>query len=195
MFWHESVCLSTLVGGGDPISGLGRRVPCPRSGGVPHLRSGGYTPSQVWWVPYLRLGGTPSQVRGVPHLRSRGFPIPGLDGGVPHPRSGQEGGTPGLDGGVPGGNPHDWMGYPPTRGGVPPLEMLCGEQYAFCVHAGGLSCYRPHPKDGGRYCFQFVSSHFRGVPQSGLGRGVPHLRSGGYPISGLGRGVPHLRSG
>ena len=81
-----------------------------------------------------------------------------------------------------------------------------------------LNIYGPHPKDGGRYCFQFVSPHFRGG-------GVPHLRSGsgeypisglgggGYPISGLGRGgtpsqvqvrrgtpsqvwgVPHPRSG
>ena len=34
--------------------------------------------------------------------------------------------------------------------------------------------YRPHPKDGGRYCFQFVCQST--------------LAGGGYPISGLGRG-------
>ena len=48
--------------------------------------------------------------------------------------------------------------------------------------------YRPHPKDGGRYCFQFVcqsTSRGGGVPQSGRG-GIPHLRSWG---------VPHSRSG
>ena len=76
-------------------------------------------------------------------------------------------------------------------------------------------CYRPHPKDGGRYCFQFVcqfTSRERGggYPISGMGRGVPHLRSryggtpsqvwvGGYPISGLGgtpsQGVPYVWRG
>ena len=69
----------------------------------------------------------------------------------------------------------------------PPPNRLCSGRYASCVHAGGLSCYRPHPKDGGRYCFQFVcQSTSRGVPQSGLG---------GYPIPGLAGGVPHPRSG
>ena len=47
---------------------------CPpfRGGGVPGLRSGGGTPSQVWLrgVPSLRFG-------GVPHLRSGGYPISG----------------------------------------------------------------------------------------------------------------------
>ena len=43
----------------------------------------------------------------------------------------------------------------------------------------------PHPKDGGRYCFQFVCQFKSrgGVPQSGLGA-VPHPRSdwgGGTP--------------
>ena len=32
--------------------------------------------------------------------------------------------------------------------------------------------YRPHPKDGGRHCFQFVSSH------------LDQVQKGGYPISG-----------
>ena len=57
--------------------------------------------------------------------------------------------------------------------------------------------YRPHPKDGGRYCFQFVSPHLGGgVPQSGLG-GTPSqvwLGGGGYLIPGLAGGVPHPRS-
>ena len=54
--------------------------------------------------------------------------------------------------------------------------------------------YRPHPKDGGRYCFQFVFQSTLaggGYPISGLGRGqgVPHSRygRGGYP---MGRGTP-----
>ena len=50
--------------GGYPISGLGRGVPGPRSGGVPSLRPGG--------DPIPGLGG---------------YPIPGPGGGVPHPRS------------------------------------------------------------------------------------------------------------
>ena len=72
--------------------------------------------------------------------------------------------------------------------------------------AGGLSCYCPHLKDGGRNCFQFVSSHLnRELPHLADGEGgVPHPRSGwGYPIPGLDRGtpsqvqmrVPHPRSG
>ena len=47
------------------------------------------------------------------------------------------------------------------------------------------------PKDGGRYCFQFVSPHLHGegtYPIPGLGGGVPHPRSGWW-------GVPHPRSG
>ena len=75
-----------------------------------------------------------------------------------------------------------------------------------------LSFYRPHPKDGGRYCFHFVCQFtsqgggypipgLGGYPIPGLAREVPHPRSGlegtpsqvwsgGYPISGLARGVP-----
>ena len=57
--------------------------------------------------------------------------------------------------------------------------------------------YRPHPKHGGRYCFQFVSSHLGGgIPQSGLGGyPIPGLARRGYPIPGLdGGGVHHPRS-
>ena len=73
-------------------------------------------------------------------------------------------------------------------------------------------CYRPHPKDDGRLYFHFVYTCRGGgqYPVPGLGRGVPHLRSGwrvphprfrlggwrSMPISGLGGGgVPHPRSG
>ena len=53
-----------------------------------------------------------------------------------------------------------------------------------------LYCYRPHPKDRGRYCFQFVSSHLhggdRGHPIPGPDKGYPILLMGEYP---------HLRSG
>ena len=53
--------------------------------------------------------------------------------------------------------------------------------------------YRPHPEDGGRYCFQFVcQSTFRGGGVTPVrSRGIPHPRSsrgGGYPIPGLGGG-------
>ena len=57
--------------------------------------------------------------------------------------------------------------------------------------------YRPHPKDGGRYCFQFVGSHVEvhlsGVPHARSGQGVPHprFRQGvPHPRSGLNRGYP-----
>ena len=57
-----------------------------------------------------------------------------------------------------------------------------------------LNYYRPHPKDGGGYCFQFVcqfTSRGGGVPQSGPG-GIPHPKSGwmGVPMPGLARGYP-----
>ena len=80
MFWHQSVCLSTFVGGGGGtpsqvwlggylIPGLARRgVPHPRSGqGLPHPRSGWGTP-QTWdGVPPQGLGwGTPRTCDGVP---------------------------------------------------------------------------------------------------------------------------------
>ena len=85
-----------------------------------------------------------------------------------------------------------------------------------------VNYYRPHPKDGGKYCFQFVGPHLDregrgtrsslgwggtpssgGYPNLGWGRvpslrsgGVPHLRLGGRGVPGLrSGGVPHLRSG
>ena len=57
-----------------------------------------------------------------------------------------------------------------------------------------LHYYRPHPKDGGRYCFQFVSPHLDGgggetpsnqwgIPPSFLmGAGTPIPPNGGTPI-------------
>ena len=116
-------------------------------GGTP-VRSGGGTPSQVWW------GSTPSQVQvgGVPNPRSR------QEEGVPHPRSGW--GTPSFPPpdqvrmGYPPGtwnrvSPWTWDGVPPRPGmGYPPPanmghseHLLCGRWYASCVHAGGLSCF------------------------------------------------------
>ena len=68
--------------GGTPSQVWMRRgVPHPRPGpgGIPHLRSGqGSNPFQVWMG-----GGFP-----ISGLDAKGDPIPGLDRGVPHPRSG-----------------------------------------------------------------------------------------------------------
>ena len=65
MFSQASV-RSHLLGGGYPITG-------PDGGGV--------TPSQVWTGE-----ATPSQVQmGYPILLTGGYPIPNLDGWVPHP--------------------------------------------------------------------------------------------------------------
>ena len=65
-----------------------------------------------------------------------GYPIPSLDGGIPHPRSGQGGyPIPGLDGGVPHlrsgwGVPHPRSGWGATPSkiwmGVPPSLDLMG---------------------------------------------------------------------
>ena len=126
-------CLSVNISGGGTLS---------RSGGVPHLRSGvGMYPIQVWMV-----GGTPSQrwrypsqvwmVGGysilgevswpgldglVPHLRSGGVPVQVWMLGVPHPRSGVGWypsqvwmmGVPHLGGPQPG---KAGAGVPPTLG-------------------------------------------------------------------------------
>ena len=102
------------------ISGGGGGLPCPGLDG-----GGGGTPSQVW----LGGGGTPSQVW------QGGYSIPGLAGGVPHPKSGWGYPISGLDtswdtplpwtwDGVPPGPgmgypPRPGTGYPPTWDGVP----------------------------------------------------------------------------
>ena len=54
-----------------------------------------------------------------------------------------------------------------------------------------------HPKDGGRYCFQFVSPQLDGGnPIPSQDRGNPfQVRTGGIPIPGQERGVPNPKSG
>ena len=105
-------------------------------GGVPHVRSGGEPPSQVWGVPHLRFGwGYPISGSGG------GYPVQFLMvGGTPRARSGWQGEYPGyspnktwvlpdLGWGTPppsrpswGNLPHPGMGYPPpqTLDGAPP---------------------------------------------------------------------------
>ena len=87
-------------------------------------------------------------------------------------------------------------------------QKVCEQLDAQKVASVVYYFYRPHPKDGGRYCFQIVcqSTPRRGAgggyPIPGLDRGVP-IRGpgGGYPRSRWGlphpadRGVPHPRSG
>ena len=86
-------------------------------GGVPHL-------ADEREVPLPRSG------REVPHP---------ADGGYPLPRSGQ-GVPPSQAEGVP-----TWLGVPSQQGVPPPdqhsMYLLCGGQYASCVHTGGLSYY------------------------------------------------------
>ena len=109
-----------------------RRVPL-----IPGLDEG-LPPSQVWepWVtPH------PSQVQGQDGGYPRVPPCPGLDVGAPYqdwmgfPLSRTGCGYPPIQ---------DWMGYP--RPCPPPSEqhsehLLRGGRYAFCVHAGRLSCF------------------------------------------------------
>ena len=154
MFWHESVCLSTLVGGGYPIPGRG----VPPSG----LDGGGWGWRRGWGVPQPGLdgGGYPSQVWMVGGTLARsGW------WGVPHPWGGGYPSHVWMVGGYPGhvwmvggtlGTPwarSGWWGtqvppHPPWLDGVPPpppshqhsKHLLRGRLYASCVHAGGLSC-------------------------------------------------------
>ena len=62
------------------------------------------------------------------------------------------------------------MFHKPMSSDVTRFPKLCDWQ-------SQVTCYRPHPKDGGRYCFQLVcqSTHRWGVPKPGLDGG------GGYP--------------
>ena len=126
-----------LDGGGYPIWGVGVPQPGLDGEGVPHPRSGGGYPSQVWMVggyaiqgggvpqPGLDGGGYPIQgdpgqvwmvgVPGVPPIKTwPGYPLPPGMGNpqtwnwVPPPsRPGQ-------------GTPHPEMGYPPDLGWVTP---------------------------------------------------------------------------
>ena len=119
-----------------------RCLPVNISGeGVPHPRSGG-----GGGYPIPGLAG------GIPHPRSDwgGYPIPGLAGGVPHPS-----GTPLTRSGWVPPPPRPGTGYPPPDlglgtpldlgWGTPPPQhsehLIRGGRYASCVHAGGLSCY------------------------------------------------------
>ena len=159
--------ISGLVARGGTPSQVwpgGEGAPSPRSGGVPHPRSGpGGTPSQVWGVPHLR--GTPSdQVwMGYPPRPGMGYPLdlgwgtlwtwdrvppqtwdqvpPGPGTGYPLPSPGTR--YPPRPGtGYP---PRPGTGYPPGPGtGYPPQHseehLIRDGRYASCVHAGGLSC-------------------------------------------------------
>ena len=116
--------------------------------------------------------------RGRPHLVDRGDPIPGLDGGVPHPRSGQGGyPIPGLDGGTlscwwGGGVPHPRSG----QGGTPSCWWSGG--YPSKIRMEVLQG-TPRQQDG-------VPSHpgLDGVtpPQPSAGWGIPRP-AGGVPLA------------
>ena len=134
MFWHLSVYLSTLSGGGwVPGPGPGREGPRSQIfGGIPGLRfSGGSQVSDFW-------GGPRSQIfRGGPWFLGVGRGVPGLS-------KGKNFLTPDLA----------WYMFRLekkifVKGPSPPpspvrnskkLLWLRGGRYASCVHAGGLSC-------------------------------------------------------
>ena len=198
---------------------------CWHREGVPSSHS--HNTSNHW--PYVLSGGYPSDWSQVP---SWGAPVPG--GGTPPARTGL--GYPpaknGLGYHLPGtglGTPQPGQHWvPPTQHrtevhlplpglGYPPPGLL-GQVMLWVLHLlwflmGGLSCYRPHPKDDGRLYFHFVcqfipgggtyllggwggtySGLVGGVPTfPGLGGGVPTFPGlgGGVPIfPGLGGGVP-----
>ena len=106
---------------GDPIPGLDgaiNLIPDLDGGTLSQVQMGGYpipdpdgcTPSQVWM--------------GVPHPTDRGwYPIPGLDRGYCHPRSGW--GCPPL---------RTELGYPHQETDQQSEHLLCGRQCAFCIH-------------------------------------------------------------
>ena len=140
---------------------------CSHCRGYPIPGLGG-TPSQVWWLggtpSQVWLGGYPipglaGGYQSTPLTRS-GWGTPSLDlgqgtsldlrwGTPPSPQT-WDGVPPDLDR-VP--LPWTWTGYPQTWhrvppqtwDGVPPQQskhLIYGGQYASCVHAGGLSCFK-----------------------------------------------------
>ena len=139
------------------------------------------------------MGGTPSKVWGTPGLV--GYPIPGLDGGVPHSRSEQWGSpsqvwmgdTPSqVWMGVP--HPRSGLGVPHPRSGGPHLRSGGGE-----VPHPRSRWGVPHPRSGGTPgLVGYPIPGLDGVyPIPGQNGGVSHSRSGwGYPILGLDRGYP-----
>ena len=135
MFWHQSVCLSTLVGGGTPsqvwlgvypIPGLARGYPIPGLDGVPP------PPDLGWGTPRPGTGYPPGLGMGSP-LDLRQVPPLDLGQGTP-PRPGM-GYLPGPGTGSP---PRPGMGYPPSQHSE---HLLRGRRYASCVLAGGVSCF------------------------------------------------------
>ena len=89
----------------------GGRYPIPGLGGVPHPRSKGGTPSQVWGVLSPRSGGVPSpRSGGLPSPRS-GRGTPSQVWGVPHPDLVRRGYP--LD--LRWGTPQNWDGVPPSQ--------------------------------------------------------------------------------
>ena len=121
--------------GEDPIPGVDRGVPHPADGGypVPGLDKGEYP------VPGLD-GGTSSQVRtggGVPPFKIRMGGSQDLMGVAPPP-------CPGLDGVHPSPSKTGWNTPLPNQETDQQSEhLLRGGRCASCVHAGGLSCFKP----------------------------------------------------
>ena len=129
----------------------------------PHPKDGGKVLFSVCLSVHIS-GGYP--------VRSRGYPIPGLAGGVPHPRSGW-GGTPSQV----------WLGGTPSQ--VWPGGYLIP----------GLARGVPHPRSG--WGVPHPRSRERGYPIPGLNGatlGTPHpdLIWGypGYPLTRSGWGNP-----
>ena len=126
-----------------------------RLGGVPHLRPGGGTPSQVGGVPHPRSG-------GVPHPRSRGGTPSQVWGYLGYPPSSRPGwGTPTLDlrwgtpspylrWGTPLPSRPGWGTPPPVLARVPPYlrpEMGYPPPPRKCEQTENITF--PHPSDAG----------------------------------------------
>ena len=103
--------------------------PVPGPGGTPSQVWGGSTPFQVWGVPcprsggvlHPRSGGIPRPGGGVCHPRSGGYHVLAPEW-LPHQDLFGGGGTPGTPQSRPG------IGYPPSRPGMgyPPFQTLDG---------------------------------------------------------------------
>ena len=119
-------------------------------------------------------------------LSGRGYPVPNLDRGVPHPRSGW-GGTPGLAGGYlrsGWGVPQVWLGGTPSQvclvgtpsqvwpRGITPSQVR-GYPISCCVSQG-----TPHTWDGVSLLHRPGTGY---PPHLNLGWGTPHTWDGAPP--------------
>ena len=158
--------LSTPGGGGYPYPIMLCNITQNSMGQTPRGVPCQVQPGGVPCLGDTLPGGT--QVGYLPARSDRGYPARGYPDRVP-PSQVRTGGVP------------CWGG---TQLGQQKEYSLYGGQYASCIHAGGLSCYCPHPKDGEGNSFTLLVCPQRGQVQPGGVRSKVNPAGGGCQVKG-----------